>query len=288
MLDISLHPGSNNTKIYIVSLAPATGGGADSKEQDRPPGTQALPLSVTKAIMRIPDPGANLNSAVRVENEVAATALAREALKPLNKQLVPDIYGWGSAAAGETGWVLMEFMPGTPLSAAEFKKLDSKPKKAVLDQMAEILNLLQQYEFPASVEGYGGLGFAEDGSITVGPTPIHGATRRCKTYHELYTEYAFVLFACSQTHQGSGCSHINNHRYLHTQLRFMDECDVVKGWKDTDLRARIDDFVSKGFKPLIEQAFEAKPRPTLVHGDFGKPSIPHQQNRQALTAAENT
>lgn len=50
----------------------------------------------------------------------------------------------------------------------------------------------------------------------------------------------------------------------------MDQCSVVKGWKDTDLRARIDKFVTNGFKPLIEKVSEPRPRQTLVHGDFGK------------------
>jgi hypothetical protein len=61
-------------------------------------------------------------------------------------------------------------------------------------------------------------------------------------------------------------------RYLQTQLGFMDKCDVVRGWKETDtnLRRRIDEFVDKGFTPLLERACEPKPRRTLVHGDFGK------------------
>lgn len=90
----------------------------------------------------------------------------------------------------------MEFISGTPLSVAEFKKLDSDAKKTVLDQVAEIPKLLQQYQLPASVKGYGGLGFAEDGSIDVGPTPIYGATKHCETYHELYIQYLLVHLAC--------------------------------------------------------------------------------------------
>lgn len=50
----------------------------------------------------------------------------------------------------------------------------------------------------------------------------------------------------------------------------MDKCKIVGGWKGTDLRKRIDEFVAKGFTPQLERAVEAKPRQTLVHGDFGK------------------
>lgn len=50
----------------------------------------------------------------------------------------------------------------------------------------------------------------------------------------------------------------------------MDKCDIVQGWNDSNLRERIDNFVAKGFKPLLELVSELKPRQALVHGDFGK------------------
>jgi hypothetical protein len=175
--------------VYVVSLRPSTGENADgSSKPALQPATEPLPLSATKVVVRFPDPRANLNDAVRVENEVAAMVLAHDALKPLGRSIVPAVYGWSSAAAGGTGWVLMECMPGTRLDLAGFKKLGRDAKKAVLGEIARVLRLLQQYKLPASVEGYGGLGFAEDGTIAVGPTAIYGATKRCETYHELYTE----------------------------------------------------------------------------------------------------
>ena len=137
--------------------------------------------------MRFTNPDSNLNDAVRIESEVASMALARDALKSLDKSLIPAVYQWDSASGG-TGWVLMEYMPGSPLQAAAFQKLDHEGKKNILAEIAQILNLIQQYKLPPSVVGYGGLNFAEDGSITVGPTPIYSATKRCETYHDLYNE----------------------------------------------------------------------------------------------------
>lgn len=185
---VSLEPRSNNSTVYILSLGPAST--TTTENLPRRPGTEALPLGAAKAVMRFTNPKANLNDAVRVQCEVAAMTLARDALQGLDTPLVPRVYGWSSASADKEGWTLMEFMPGTPLDFTVFRKLSSDAKKDILDQIARAFKYIQQCEFPASVKGYGGLSFAEDGSITLGPTPIHGATRRCETYHELYTEYA--------------------------------------------------------------------------------------------------
>jgi hypothetical protein len=137
--------------------------------------------------MRITNPGANLNDEVQVENEVASMALAREALAGAKTPLVPDVYGWNSVVDG-VGWILMELMSGSALPYKTFMQLDQQAKETVITQMAQILEMLQQYELPASVTGYGGLKFADDGSIINGQTAIHGATSACSTYHELYTE----------------------------------------------------------------------------------------------------
>jgi len=60
----------------------------------------------------------------------------------------------------------------------------------------------------------------------------------------------------------------------------MDKCDVVRGWKDTDLRTRIDDFVARGFQPILAQSSTPHPRQTLVHGDFGKCEFQPESQRE--------
>lgn len=146
-----------------------------------------LPSDATKAVIRFTDPNANLNDDVQVENEVASMSLARQALAPMDEQLVPNVYGWTSARDG-LGWVLMQFMPGSPLPDTTFSQMDQDAKSVIINQIAQILKCFQQYELPSSVEGYGGLGFAGDGSIVNGPTTIHGARSACETYHELYSQ----------------------------------------------------------------------------------------------------
>lgn len=138
--------------------------------------------------MRFTDPDANLNNVVLVQSEVASMTLARNALDSLSTHIVPHVYDWKDATADEPGWILLEFLPGEPLELGAFKKLDRVAKQNILRQVALVFKSLQQYEVPASVKGYGGLGFAEDGSIVVGPTPIHGATQACDTYHQLYEQ----------------------------------------------------------------------------------------------------
>ncbi len=93
----------------------------------------------------------------------------------------------------------------------------------------------------------GGLNFDEDGSIVIGATAIAGGGP-CDSLQELYAEY------------------------LETQLGFADKCSVVQGWRDTDLRARIDKFAAEGFPKLLAEAASAA-RQTLVHGDFGRPAL---------------
>ena len=73
-------------------------------------------------------------------------------------------------------------------------------------------------------------------------------------------------------------------RYLQTQLTFMDKCDIVCGWRDTNLRTRIDEFVAKGFNPLLERAFVSNPRQTLVHGDLGKAPSTQYKNERGISA----
>ena len=194
-----------------------------------------------------------LNEDVRVANEVAAMALAREAL---GSELVPAVYGWdrgsGNSENGDSyvpGWALMELKPGTQLGE-KFESLEASAQRGILGQVAEIFQKLQSHKLPESIKGYGGLNFDADGNIVVGATAIYGGGP-CDTLVELYTE-------CFQT-----------------QVNFADKCDVVKGWKDTDLRTRIDKFASEGLKPLLAEVQSKMPvRPTLVHGDFGEWYMP--------------
>lgn len=202
-----------------------------------------LPNGPAKLVMRLSNPDAMLNEAVRTQSEVATMALMRDALEPWGMPLVPTVYGWGpSGAGGEGGWVLMELMPGEPL-ADKFQSLGTDEKWDIVRQMAQVFKAIQSYELPATVRGFGGLNFDEDGNVVVGATPIHGGGP-CETLQELYAEY------------------------FRTQLAFADKCDVVRGWRDTPLRDRLDKFAAEKLGELLE-TLPLEVKQTLVHADLG-------------------
>ncbi|CAK7198511.1 hypothetical protein SEUCBS139899_001172 [Sporothrix eucalyptigena] len=273
---IALQSASNNTQVYAVGISPGANAhanttstrvtrsgqsGQSTREQQH--GTEELPADTTTVILRFTDPGSDLNDAVQVQNEVAAYLLARSALASLDVPVTPRIYGWRAVDVDTKapGWIVQERMRGVRLDDDVFGKLDRAAKESIVTDIAQIFHLLQQYKLPASIVGYGGLNFDDDGQVVTGPTAIHGATKACTTYHELYKEY------------------------LKIQLQRMDACDVVQGWQDaSDLRARIDAFVEQGFQPLLEQTVEANPRPVLVHGDMNLLNFLYDPETSRITA----
>lgn len=185
-----------------------------------------------------------MNENLRVQNEVAMMILTREALAPLKSSLVPVLYGWASGETGR-GWTLCEHLPGERLGD-KFEALNDEAKRTVIAQIAQIFKHIQQFPLPSSIKGYGGLGFALDGSIVTGPTVIVGGGPS-ETHSALYAEY------------------------FQTQRILSEKCDVVRGWKGTDLPGRIEKFAKEKFTGICE--WEQDLRPTLVHADFGKDLI---------------
>ncbi|CAK7236616.1 hypothetical protein SBRCBS47491_009699 [Sporothrix bragantina] len=276
---ISLQQGSNNTQVYTTVLSPIPANGTShatayemrntrstrsSKIKHKlKPGTEELPVDTTTVILRFTNPGSDLNDAVQVQNEVAMYTLARKAFEPLDNPITPRIYGWQAVdvEAGLPGWILQEKMSGESLGDGVFAKLDRATKESIVADIARIFRLLQQFRLPDSVVGYGGLNFDDDGQVVIGPTAIHAALKGCATYHKLYNEY------------------------LQTQLRRMDECDIIQGWKDEPaLRARIDTFVERGFPSLLERAADSSPRPVIVHGDFNIENLLYDPGTNRITA----
>lgn len=169
---------------------PVEAAASGSHSQARLPGTDPLPVDAIQVVIRFTDAGDCLNGAVQVQNEVAALVLMRNAFSSLDAPVAPRVYGWRPVdiKAGSPGWILEEHMPGVPLDDDIFRELHSAAKQSIVSDIATIFRLIQQYELPASVVGYGGLDFADDGKIITGPTAIHGATKACTTYYELYNE----------------------------------------------------------------------------------------------------
>ena len=83
-------------------------------QAQRQPGTHTIPPGLDAFIIRLPNPISGYNDKIRVQNEVAALSVARDALQAKFPGFVPRVFGWGSAKHGR-GWILQEHMAGRPL-----------------------------------------------------------------------------------------------------------------------------------------------------------------------------
>ncbi|KAK6215638.1 hypothetical protein QIS74_08657 [Colletotrichum tabaci] len=242
----------HNARVYELNINPGTQDTAAAAPKK--PGVTPLPAQTTRLIMRFSDPASMLNEEVRVQNEVAIMSLMREALGPVDPSLVPEVYGWEPFSKGK-GWTLIEFKQGVPL-AGKFAGMDPDVKREVLAQVAEVFKHIQSFKLPDSVKTYGGLNFSDGGGLVGGPTPIAGGGP-CNSLSELYAEY------------------------FQTQIAFADKCDIVRGWKDSELRARLERFGKEGLKSLVARV---DARLTLVHGDLDGHNILFDEGTNKLTA----
>lgn len=205
------------------------------------PGTVGLFAEDSQVVIRISNPQAMVNADVRVQNEVAAMCLMRQALSSYRVRLIPNIYAWCPSSRGR-GWILQEYMRGTQLDQ-NFRGLDPKLRRDLLRQIAEVFKLIQSFRLPDSVDGYDGLRFNKSSDIVTGPTTIP-CGGPFSDYHEMYTQM------------------------LRRQLLEPDTSERIAGWRRNGLRDRLERFASCG---ITEQIIaNCIPRQTLVHGDFSE------------------
>ncbi|KAJ8121611.1 hypothetical protein ONZ43_g1979 [Nemania bipapillata] len=232
----------SNNFVYRVELAPVGETRAESNDEQptqQQPGTTVLPLSTNEVVVRISNIEAILNEDVRVENEVAAMCLMRNALASLDRMLVPDVFAWGRSTSKSPGWIIQEFKKGVQLDKA-FDKMDPATQQRIQKQIAEMFKLVQDYPLPTSIVGYGGLAFAESGDIITGPTSIP-CGGPFDTLEDMYTQM------------------------MRWQLADSEVSPLLKGWDD-QLRNRLDRLLAEGIVPLVRDNSIA--RPTFVHGDL--------------------
>ena len=198
-----------------------------------------MPLGLDAFILRLPNPTSGYNSKIRVENEVAALSIARDALYVKLLGFVPRVFRWGSARHGQ-GWILQEYMAGCPL-LADFGQMSDKDKACILRQMADVLTILQQYQLPATVRGYGGLDFGPSGEYVSGPLSILHAGP--------FTTYGDLVKATIQS-----------------KLTKADTDPQVEGWRANGVRSRLDKFIAEGLHATMEN-MGTFPK-VLVHADF--------------------
>jgi hypothetical protein len=229
-----------NNFVYRVELSRSTSPSSQSRKVlDAPaaqPGTVAIPDSAQHVVMRLSNAAAGLNDQNRVQNEVAAMSLAREALAP--RQIVPAVYGWASAAIDQ-GWILMEHMRGTPLDV-KFEEMSSDDKNKTLKEVAGIVWAMQQYELPESIQGFGGLDFDRDGNIISAPLTVFSCGP--------FTTYSMLV-------KGVLCE----------QLAATDKSSILRGWTAKDTRVKLERFITEDVDRMLQSINTEK---RLVHGDF--------------------
>ncbi|MCJ1311942.1 hypothetical protein MMC25_005616 [Agyrium rufum] len=211
-------------------------------------------MGTSSIILRISNPIATgVNDHNRIENEVAAIIIAREALKP--KAIVPAIYGWHSSS-GDYGWTLQEFMRGKVLDAP-YEAMSLKDKQNIVMQMAEITYALQSFQLPSTVTGYGGLDIDAKGNIINGQMTILTPGGPYPTYRNFYRDM------------------------LQYNLADADKSPVLEGWRPNGVRQRIDRFLADGFDKVFDKVEDTEK--TLVHCDLTTNNLLYDDDTMQIT-----
>lgn len=195
--------------------------------------------------MRISNPEAEgMHQETRVQNEVAILTLASAALRHIEPNIVPRVFGWGAASQGCLGWILQDMMPGLPLDDAFSPTAPIEQKRGVLGQMAKILKGLQDFQLPQSIEGWGGLTFDNGGTIISAAMPSVGAG---------------PWFSLEESYRSR----------LKVALDMSDENPYLRGWRPNGIRGRIDNFIERGL-PQQFSDFPSKQDKVIIHADLSK------------------
>lgn len=199
----------------------------------------------------------DLNHTNRLENEVACSALAREAIKAAGLgSLVPEIYAWSPPKSFDAldeenfGWSICELKTGTDLDT-EFPSLSPDGKKNVIQQLADIYAALQKAVIPATVDKFGGVTFDKEGKMVSGQIAMRKGGPWA-TLSGLWTEKLQGIFACAKETSFLKTSG-NGDEKLHTRVKeFLDNGGVTNSLAGVDTTQRC-----------------------LVHSDFSKPVRPY-------------
>lgn len=237
---------AKNNHVYLIHLEQPFAELWQTKKGVPKPYTSAIPVGTSKLVLRISKKNVNLEDSVRIQNEVAFLALARDALSAIDASVIPRVFGWEDETSinpSALSWILEEFMEGDSLSPDEILALDHDTRQSLLYQLAQVVKAFQDYEVPKTVSMFGGLKFNDQGEIvnTISTLPCGGPFQ---TYPQ------FVRGMCTW------------------QLKMSDRSVHLNGWRDIPgLRERLDDFFTRGLDQLLDEIPEQKP--TLVHADLG-------------------
>jgi hypothetical protein len=239
-------PFKSNNFVYRIDLPhPLTEGQIVTKAlryscRQVPVGTRQLVLRLSNALSE------TMHAFNRTENEVGMITLASAALKDTNHHsIVPDVYDWGTVAAGSSfGYILQQCMGGITVD----KYLESSPVNASRDklfaQTAEIINAFQLYELPDGITGYGGVTFDANGRLISGQFPSLGDGP-----WPTFEEYFLAEFRIA--------------------LKLADDNKYIQGWHASGVRDKIDKFVAERI-PLAFAGLSSRAEKCITHADFCK------------------
>ena len=170
-----------------------------------------------------------------IEIEVAARDMMHQALSDAQKQLIPITYTWGREMNG-FAWIVYQDLPGIVLSE-RFHSMTAQEQAGILSQIGEILQSLQRYQVPDTVEG---LGFVEYDEwrrfVNVLMDPHRRGYRSLETFHQATANF---------------------------MLARADKCEVTRGWYPNGVRNRLDVFIPNGIPAVLSHVLSR--HKVLVH-----------------------
>ncbi|KAI0439383.1 phosphotransferase enzyme family-domain-containing protein [Xylaria telfairii] len=254
-------PFKYNNFVYSLSFsAPiALRGADDDAGKPKQPGCVSIPAGTRDFIVRLSNPDAHgMYQETRVQNEVGVLALASAALAHIKPNVVPRVFGWGSANGQRPGWILQELMPGAPLLDVFSATMSLDQKKGILAQMARLLKGLQDYPLPKSITGWGGVTFDDAGAIVSAPMTTVGAG---------------PWFSLEDAFRDR----------LRVTLRSADASPHLCGWRENGVRARVDAFIERGLSAQLAD-LESREDRTIVHADFTPDNLLYDPATGRITA----
>lgn len=215
------------------------------------PHTIPIPTGTSRLVMRIPKANNNVEDDVRIRNEVAFLALARQAMTELETPLVPAVFSWNDSPKKKDGipeafcYILEEFKEGESMNLDELNALSAAQQRVVCQQLAKAVKALQCYTLPTGITGYGGVTFDDDGNFRSGRSIFQTGGP-----FETYGEYLRAT--------------------IKWQLSQSELVEPINGWRNRpeapELRRRIDAFLDDGLDKLLSELPTYKL--ALVHGDL--------------------
>ncbi|KJZ76369.1 hypothetical protein HIM_04098 [Hirsutella minnesotensis 3608] len=257
----------NNFIYRVVLSSPATAANftkAGPQPCTQPPAT----AGVLTLIVRLSNTRAEgLNNSNRVENEVAALHLARNAVAKFDNDLseiIPAVYAWkasDSQCLDESGfgWIVMECMAGVDLDT-QFDGLSQEDKHRVIGSAAKIFAAIQSVKLPPGVNSHGGLTIDEAGKIVSGQATLQ------EQPDGPWASYEALWLA-----------------QFHEKLREADRSGSIKGWHENGVRQRIDLFINAKLCQTIHDHVDTAGL-SLIHTDFTMNNMLFDPESKRITA----